>query len=297
MSNRNLHKAKAKANDEFYTLIGDIEKELLHYKDYLSGKSVFCNCDDPKESNFWKYFTLNFKHLGLRKVVSTHYHTAETTYKLVAELDKNGELVTTKTELQQNGDFRSPECMELLAECDIVVTNPPFSLFREFIATLVGGGKDFLVIGSMNAITYKEISPLIKDDKLWLGVTAPSQFLQPDGTIKKFGNICWFSNVPNPKRNKRIICYKEYQGNETDYPKYDNYNGIEVSKVANLPKDYDGVMGVPISYLTKHNPEQFEIIKFRKGDDGKDLRYPVNGSMKEPYNRILIQRIKDTDND
>lgn len=289
----NLITAKKEKNDEFYTRIEDIENELQHYTDFFEGKIVFLNCDDPEESNFWKYFELNFEHLKLKKLISTHYEVDKPSYKLEIVGDINGDGKVTKADiiktlLKQNGDFRSPEAIEILKECDVVVTNPPFSLFREYIAQLMEFNKKFLVIGNMNAIGYKEISPLFQQNKIWLGLNSVKEFIQPDGTVKKFGNILWYTNIDNKNRHEEIPLYKTYNGHEDEYPKYDNCNAIEVSKCKDIPCDYNGYIGVPITFLTKYNPEQFEIIKFRKGDDDKDLA--ING--KTPYFRILIKRRK-----
>jgi len=261
--NSNLHTAKKMKNDEFYTQLTDIEQELKHYKERFRNKVVYCNCDDPIESNFFKYFSLNFEHLGLKKLITTGYKENGKGVVYIYEGDKNGnrmpdlEEIEVK-ELQGNGDFRSVECLEFLKESDIVVTNPPFSLFRDYVATLIEYGKQFLIIGSQNAITYKEIFPLIKDNKMWLGVNSVKEFIQPNGEIKKFGNICWFTNLINKKRNYPLDLYMKYS-NEY-YKKYDNYDAIEVSKTCEIPMDYEGVMGVPITFLDKYNPNQFEII-------------------------------------
>lgn len=289
MKNSNLHKAKTEKNDEFYTQLSDIEKELKHYKEHFKGKVIFCNCDDPEWSNFWKYFELNFDFLGLKKLVSTHFEKDKGSYKLEIIGDINGDgKVTNKdiirTPLKQNGDFRSDESIEILKECDIVVTNPPFSLFRDFISLLAEYDKKFIVVGSMNAITYKECFKLIKENRMWLGMNYIKEFVKPDGTTQKFGNINWFTNLEHEKRNEELILYRNY--NETDYPKYDNYNAINVDKTKDIPCDYFGAIGVPISFLDKYNPKQFEIVRFRKGDDDKDLA--VNGIC--PYFRILIKR-------
>lgn len=302
-ANSSLHAAKRAKNDEFYTQLTDIEKELRHYKDHFRGKSVLCNCDDPDWSGFWKYFTLNFEHLGLAKVVATHYAQGEPSYKL--EYFGAGK-PALKTPLVGDGDFRSDECMELLKEADIVVTNPPFSLFREYVGQLVEYEKQFLIIGSQNAITYKEMFRLIRDNKLWLGNTKPKEFKQPDGSTKTFGNIGWFTNLHHHRRNEELILFRTYAGNEHLYPKYDNYDAIEVSKVVNIPVDYEGAMGVPITFLDKYNPEQFEILgSFNAGAHGVELgatkteivtngkpmmwNGPVVG--KAPlYKRIIIKR-------
>ena len=283
-NNSNLGAAKRAKNDEFYTQLTDIEKELRHYREHFKGATVLCNCDDPFESNFFKFFVLNFKRLGLKKLIATCYEGSAVAeyrdgkakpYKAVVttvhdttgdggvdmedvrnlfELGEN-ELV----ELEGDGDFRSEECLALLDEADIVATNPPFSLFREYVSVLMEHQKKFIVIGSQNAITYKEFFPLLKDDKVWLGSTHPKEFIQRNGTVKKFGNICWFTNLDIKKRHEELILVKKYAGHEDEYPTYDNYDAIEVSRVADIPLDYDGVMGVPITFLDKYNPEQFEI--------------------------------------
>jgi len=260
MANKNLHKAKAKKNDEFYTMLTDIEKELMHYRPHLKNKVIFCNCDDPVESNFWLYFKLNFEFLGLKKLISTHYSEEHSTYKL--EFDG---VNTIKTELEGNGDFRSPEAINILEESDIVITNPPFSLFREYVAQLINYKKDFLIIGSFNAITYKEIFPLIKTNKLWLGISPRSMKFQTPSKDIKLVNTIWYTNLEHSKRNEKIISYKEYS--EVEFPKYDNYDAINIDKVKDIPKNYLGIMGVPITFLTKYNPEQFEILGITSGRD------------------------------
>lgn len=299
--NKNLHAAKKAKNDEFYTQMTDIEKELRHYKNHFKGKTIFMNCDDPKDSNFWKYFHLNFEFFGLKKIIATHYLENKKSYMLEYE---GGDDVDTsigiKTDLEGDGDFRSEESIELLKQSDIIVTNPPFSLFREYVAQLIEYNKNFIIMGNQNAITYKEIFPLIKENKIWLGVNTNKtmEFRVPNdyyhtknGRIDNEGNkyvkvpaISWFTNLEHYKRNEEIILWKSY--NEEDNPKYDNYDAIEVSRVKEIPDDYYGVMGVPITFLNKYNPNQFEIIKFRKGNDDKDL--VING--KSPYFRILIKR-------
>ena len=301
MANVSLSNAKRAKNDEFYTQLSDIENELKHYKSHFAGKVVYCNCDDARKSNFFRFFQKKFNDYGLKKLVTTSYNEDGHGSVLVYEGDtnSNGKLDDNEvkvSELKGNGDFRSEECIELLKEADIVVTNPPFSLFREYIATLVQYNKKFLVIGNQNAITYKEIFPLIKENKLWTGNNMVKTFRVPQVTnkncevlpngdiIAKFGSICWFTNLDIKKRHEEIILYRSY--NEEEFPKYDNYDAIEVSKVCEIPKDYDGIMGVPITFLYRYNPSQFEIVKFRKGDDDKDLC--VNG--KCPYFRILIRK-------
>lgn len=292
--NNNLHAAKKAANDEFYTRIEDIENELRHYKDHFKNKIIFCNCDDPEESNFWKYFELNFEFLGLKKLISTHYNATEPSYKLelIGDIDGNGKVTKgdiIKTPLKQNGDFRSPECVEILKEADIIVTNPPFSIIRDYIAQLDKYNKKFVFIGPQNIITYKEVFPLIKDNKLWLGYTHPKEFVKPDGNFQKFGNISWFTNLETKKRKEDLLLYKKY--NAKDYPKYDNYDAINVNKVKDIPMDYYGVMGVPITFLDSYNPNQFEIVGAMTTTkvEGDNYGYPyINGDRK--YARILIKR-------
>ncbi len=258
-SNKNLRKANKEKNDEFYTQLSDIEKELKHYKKYFKGKVVFCNCDDPKGSNFWKYFEMKFDSLGLKKLISTHFEKEKPSYKLEIIRDQKGQKQKPiKTALKQNGDFRSPECIEILKEANIVITNPPFSLFREYVAQLIAYKKKLIIIGNQNSITYKEIFKLIQDNIIWLGHTYPKEFLQPNGSIKKFGNISWFTNLEIKKRHENLILYKTY--NPKEYPKYDNYDAINVDKVKDIPIDYKRVMGVPITFMDKYNPDQFEIL-------------------------------------
>lgn len=313
--NKNLTQAKKAKNDEFYTLISDVEKELKHYKKYFEGKVVYCNCDDPEESNFWKFFELNFEEYKLKKLISTHYDAEKPTYKLElsADIDGDGKITKgdiVKTPLKQNGDFRSEESINLLKESDIIVTNPPFSLFREYVAQLMKYKKKFLIIGNQNAITYKEIFPLIRDEKIWLGnrKMSPWEFRLPktateykrsDDNGEKYatlGSVCWFTNLPVKRFDEKITLVKTY--NPKDYPKYDNYDAIEVGKVANIPKDYKGVMGVPITFLYSWCPKQFEILwTTDRGGDGNlenlKLVYSrfdapvVNGKGK--YKRIFIR--------
>ena len=309
--NNNLHTAKATKNDEFYTQLEDIENELKYYKDYFKGKVVYCNCDgflNEEKSNFFVYFSLNYEFLGLKGLICTKYNPNGKGRKYEYYGDLNGNNYPDEEEiftsdLEGDGDFRSEECIEILKKCDIVCTNPPFSLFRQYVAQLFEYNKDFLIIGNVNAISYKEVFPLIKENKMWLGVSITSgdrKFVVPDNyplnaagcgideNGKKYirvKGVRWFTNLDHKKRHEELLLYKKY--NEEEYPKYDNYDAIEVSKVTDIPMDYYGVMGVPITFLDKYCPEQFEIVKFRKGDDGKDLC--VNG--KCPYFRILIKRI------
>lgn len=304
-----LTQAKKSKNDEFYTQLIDIERELLHYSKQFEGKVVYCNCDDPALSNFVKYFYENFEALGLRKLIATGFRTEDnpqgTYFEYTGQLDQQT-LYENKqfSRLESDGDFRGPECLELLREADIVVTNPPFSLFRGFIAQMVDFDKKFLVIANVNAITYKEVFSLIQMDKLWLGVhlgRGISGFIVPEhyelyGTearVNADGNrivstntSLWLTNMDFEKRHENLLLTKTYQGNEEDYPTYDNLDGINVNKTKDIPSDYFGLIGVPITYLHKHNPDQFELIRFRKGDDGKDLS--IGG--KCPYFRIVIRR-------
>ena len=293
--NDNLHKAKEKKNDEFYTQLTDIEKELKHYKKHFENKVIFCNCDDPEWSNFWKYFSLNFDHLKLKKLIATHFEEKKQSYKLEMYRDEAGVHTEIKT-LEQNGDFRSPESIELLKEADIVITNPPFSLFREYIAQLMEYNKSFVIIGNKNAITYKEFFPLLKENKVWIGFNNVHEFLQPDGTVRKFGNIGWFTNLDIVKRHEDLILYKKY--NEEDYPKYDNYDAINVDKISEIPMNYNGAMGVPITFLDKYNPEQFDIIGI-SGNlanaimiEGKRKAGRFYIGNKRLYDRIVIKRKK-----
>jgi hypothetical protein len=306
-SNKSLHKAGVVKNDEFYTRLTDIENELKHYKNQFHGKVVFCNCDDPKESNFIKYFSMNFEHLGLKKLIATHYKgstlfTKEAPYKLEYAGDKNGNRMPDPNEFMTKmigtGDFRSEECIELLKEADVVVTNPPFSLFREYVAQLMEYKKNFLIIGNDNAIKYKGIFELIKENKIWLGYSKAKEFHKPDGSTQKFGNVGWFTNLDVEKRHQKLTLYKNYSSSE--YPKYDNFNAIEVSKVSEIPKDYNGEMGVPITFLDKHDPEQFEIIDLlnrytlcdtQKTNEDVRIRHShtcnING--RAVYSRIVIK--------
>lgn len=290
--NKTLHTAKKGKNDEFYTLYEDIDRELIHYKDQLYDKIIYCNTDD-ENSNFWKYLINNFHNLKIKKLIATH-HSNNNSYKL----EYTNTLI--KTSLIGNGDFRSEECIEILKECDIVITNPPFSLFREYITLLITHNKQFLIISNINALTYKDVFGYIKDNKTWLGINMGrgiSGFIVPEhydlyGTETKIdgvnriispNNCMWLTNLSNNIRNEFIPLTKNYNNS---YQKYDNYDAINVNKTKDIPKDYYDYMGVPITFLHKFNPNQFEIIKFRKGDDNKDLS--VNG--KCPYFRIIIKR-------
>lgn len=265
--NTNLIKAQKVKNDEFYTRLEDIDKELNEYDPAVfKGKVILCNCDDPASSNFWVFFHRNFNRLGLKKLIATHYNidgssSYAMTYNSKDPKDDVDVSKGTKIPLKGNGDFRSTECVDLLKQSDMVVTNPPFSLARAYVAELEKYDKKFIIIGDLNWITYKEIFPLIKDNKLWLGFTKVKEFKQPDGTYKKFGNKLWFTNVDTTKKrhHKLETAYRWHKCPDL-YQKYDNYDAIDVSKVLQIPLDYDGIMGVPITFLDKYNPEQFEII-------------------------------------
>jgi len=311
--NKSLNAAIKAKRDEFYTQLPDIEIELRHYKKHFKGKTVFCNCDDPYESNFFQYFAMNFNSLGLKKLIATCYAgspVAERQLSLIEEENKsktktktgvphkivieevtdlNGDGATNLadvewllkndknvlTRLNGDGDFRSEECVELLKEADIVVTNPPFSLFREYVAQLMCFGKKFLIVGNENNVTYKDIFPLLMNNRIWLGCKSgaqqfevPLDFEKDNTYIKdgkkyaKFGNICWFTNLDHNKRHEMIDLYKLY--NSEEYPKYDNYDAIEVGRISDIPTDYDGIMGVPVGIFENYNPDQFEIIGITK---------------------------------
>lgn len=315
MAKNALDIARANKEDEYYTLFEDIEKELSHYKNYFKDKVVFLNCDDPEYSNFWKYFQLKFYDWGIKKLISTHYVESGSSYKMEIVSNnvefKNGEQLGLpdyiKTPLVGNGDFRSEECVKLLKEADVVVTNPPFSLFREFINQLMEYKKDFVIIGNITNITYKEFFPYLKNNQIWQGYHSGGQsFIVPESYDKgntyyesgkkyaKFGNICWYTNIDIQRKHEEFIPTKKY--NEKDYPKFDNYDAIFVSKVADIPMDYKGIMGVPISFMDKYNPDQFNIVGLVAGNikglaglnskTGKDGPY-VDGKLK--FGRIFIQ--------
>lgn len=263
--NSSLRTAKRVKNDEFYTRYEDIEAEVMKYRKQFKDKVVYLPCDDPaeKKTEFWAFFVNNFDAFGLKKLIATHYDENGRAYKIWIDGDTTGDGFiddgdALQENLEGNGDFRSPECMDIMRECDIVVTNPPFSLFREFVDALMSTGKKFLIIGNQNAFTYKEIFKLIRENKIWTGYNMVKKFNQPDGSIKEFGNVCWFTNMENSKRNEEFIFTKTY--NSVDYPKYDNYDAIEVGKIVDIPSDYDGVMGVPLTFIYKYNPNDFEII-------------------------------------
>jgi len=284
--NHNLHSAKRNKKDEFYTQLVDIEMELRHYRDHFRGKVVYCNCDDPYVSAFFEYFAKNFEFLGLKKLITTCYKSqwvdlfsqndSEHAIKLEYTGGAPNNMPTADdigvTALKGDGDFRSPECIALLQEADIVCTNPPFSLFREYVEQLAKYDKQFLIIGNKNAITYKETFKLIKDELLWLGITSPRDFTTPTGELsgKLAGLTRWFTNLGHAKRRESLTLWQTYTPEQ--YPKYDNYDAINADKVADIPKDYDGAMGVPITFLDKHNPEQFEILGFTSGRDEFEAR-------------------------
>ena len=347
--NSNLHKASKAKKDEFYTQLIDIEKELKHYKEQFRGKVVYCNCDDPFESNFFKYFAANFNALGLKKLITTSYTKSpivggqlplfevkglkpkgKEPFKIelneVTDSNADGAVgladvkwllkndANIATPLKDNGDFRSEECVKLLEQADIVVTNPPFSLFREYIVQLAQYKKKFIILGDQNAITYKEVFKLIKENKLWLGYDnngtkwfqVPMNYDIPTESRKKIvngvkyfsmGRIVWFTNLETIKRHEELNFYKKYSPEE--FPKYDNYNAIEVSRVLEIPKDHKGVMGVPITFLDKYSPEQFEIIGMAEDNgkgfsggiwDGKNPHCVINGQNK--FKRIFIKNKK-----
>ncbi|MBR3565288.1 MAG: adenine-specific methyltransferase EcoRI family protein [Paludibacteraceae bacterium] len=340
--NANLHAANAGKNDEFYTQLPDIEKELKYYKQHFQGKVVLCNCDDPYESNFFKYFALNFNALGLKKLIATCYNGSPVSgnelllnfgdtvddpkkiaYKVeITEVtDVNGDGAVNLADvkylmqnnkniisiLKENGDFRSKESIDLLQQADIVVTNPPFSLFREYVAQLIEYKKLFLIIGNVNAVTYKECFRLIQDNKMWMGASIHSgdrEFRVPDDyplnaaghRIDENGRkyirvkgVRWFTNMDYPQRHEELVLYKHYTPEE--YPKYDEYNAINVGATNDIPIGYGGIMGVPITFLDKYNPDQFEIIgldRYVKDNPHYGVRFKING--KETYARILIRR-------
>ena len=320
--NTALRQAKRGKNDEFYTQLSVIESELGHYEEFFRGKTVLCNCDDPRVSNFFKYFALKFKTLGLKRIITTCYknncpdlfsqNAAEQAVYLIYD-GNNGESMPAWDKvdvkpLRGDGDFRSAECIELLKQADIVVTNPPFSLFREYVAQLMEYNKKFLIIGNQNAITYKEIFPLIKDNKIWLGCSIHSgdrEFGVPDdypllaagSRIDEYGHkyirvkgVRWFTNLDYKERHEELILYKRY--NPDEYPKYDNYDAINVDKTKDIPCDYDGVMGVPITFLDKYCPEQFEIIGGFNGYKASDLQCGlICGSLTEYKDKNEIMKL------
>ena len=332
-TNLNLRKASTAKKDEFYTQLSDIEKELKHYKNHFKGKVVLCNCDDPRVSNFFHFFSYNFEKFGLKKLIATCYksqdsdlfsqNNSERAIYLEYTGDKSGNNVPDAEEigikhLQGDGDFRSKECIELLKQADIVVTNPPFSLFREYVAQLVEYDKKFVIIGNLNALTYRDIFKLIKENKLWFGHSIHSgdrEFRVPQdyplnaagSRVDEEGNkyirvkgVRWFTNLDYTERHEDLLLYKTYSPEE--YPTYDNYDAINVDVTKEIPMDYRGVMGVPITYIDKYNPDQFEILGMASsagynpdivgipfiGD--KDARPLING--KNTYARVFIKNKK-----
>jgi len=295
MKNSNLHEAKRAKNDEFYTQLSDIEKELQHYTEHFKNKVVLCNCNDAIHGNFSQYFALNFERLELAELICTSYGDGDENGKVcIYHGDKNGNHIPDieeweQYELKGKGDFRSEEMIELLKRADIVCTNPPFSLFREYVAQLMAFNKKFLIIGNMNAITYKEVFPLIKENRLWLGINTNGHNMTfiSDGE-KNDVTAIWYTNLDHNKRHTPLDLYKRY--NEEEYPKYDNYDAIEVSKVADIPMDYNGIIGVPITFLNKYCPNQFEIIgidRYVENNPNYGHRFTIN--KKEIYARILIK--------
>ena len=339
--NRSLHKAKSSKQDEFYTQLSDIEKELKHYKAHFAGKVVYCNCDDPRVSNFFHYFSYNFEKLGLKRLITTCYknqnmdifsqNDSEHAIYLEYSGDKNGNSVPDPEEigiehLKGDGDFRSEESIALLEQADIVVTNPPFSLFREYVGQLVKYKKKFLIIGNINAISYKDIFKLIKENRIWLGASIHSgdrEFGVPDyyplnaagfrvdSAGRKFirvKGVRWLTNLDYDERHEEMIPFNKYSPSK--YPSYDNYDAIEVSKTADIPMDYDGAMGVPVTFLDKYNPDQFEILGITDRDNNsglktktytfEDVKNPgdlnrrgvirIGRTFKPTYARLLIRR-------
>lgn len=328
MANENskLHSAKRNKRDEFYTQIEDIERELTHYRKLFKGKIIYCNCDDPYISSFSEYFTKNFEYLGIKKLITTCYKSNTADLFSQNEADQAVKLEylggakdnlpklsdINVSALNGDGDFRSNECIEILKEADIVVTNPPFSLFAEYINQLATFGKKFLIIGHQNAITYKDVFHLVKNNQMWLGYgfkrnmahfKAPhyedtaSDADHKEGLIRVSG-VVWYTNLDHKKRHEELILVEKYYGNESAYPKYDNYNAIEVSKTQDIPLDYEGAMGVPITFLTKYNPDQFEILgcSYSYGEpvgyhiDGKSFDVSIKGEQK--YKRLFIRNLK-----
>jgi hypothetical protein len=347
--NINLSSSRSDKADEFYTQLSLIESELKHYKGHFKGKVVLCNCDDPYESNFFKYFAINFNSLGLKKLIATCYQgspiantqlslfdfeseedkTTKSPHKIEIEEvnDETGDgrigladveyllrnKKNTLVRLDGDGDFRSAECIEFLKQADVVVTNPPFSLFREYMAQIMEYGKEFLVIGNQNAITYREIFPLVRDNQIWLGYNnGHFWFMVPDTydvkqtdfkidengqKWRRMGNICWFTNLDIKKRHEDMTLFRNFSPDI--YPKYDNYDAVEVSKTADIPCDYYGIMGVPITFMQYHSPEQFQIVGVTanglvpdeiKIGDFKTYNNPIiNGQPK--YQRVIIKRI------
>lgn len=322
--NRNLQDAKKAKEDEFYTQLSDIERELKHYRSHFKDKVVYCNCDDPRVSNFFHYFSYNFEKLGLKKLITTCYKSAnaalfsqndsDQAIYLEYEGDKDGNNVPDPAEigikpLTGDGDFRSAEAIELLKQADIVVTNPPFSMFREYVQQLMQHEKKFVIVGNQNAISYKEIFPLIKSEQMWLGHNnGDMKFKVPDyyepratrfwidesgQKWRSLGNACWFTNLDISKRHEDLILFKSYA--PAEYPAYDNYDGIEVAKISDIPVDYDGVMGVPVTFLDKHSPEQFEIVGITRAWSGDAAKvYPQQIQVDPSGKRSTVTKLNDS---
>ena len=348
--NENLRTARQQRNDEFYTQLPDIEKELRHYSEHFCGKVVYCNCDDPRVSNFFHYFSYNFERLGLERLITACYknqdrdtfsrHDSDQAIWLEYEGNTKGGRVPDADDIgvcafSGDGDFRSAECIDLLKQADVVVTNPPFSHFREYVAQLVKYDKKLLIVGSQNAVTYKEVFPLIKENRMWLGVTpkgqdmlfdVPEPYAQEllktatlgsayrvvDGVVKgRLGNAAWFTNLDHAKRHEELVLYKRYSPEK--YPAYDNYDAINVDKIADIPMDWDGVMGVPVTFLDKYNPDQFEIMGITASADRYGLKtkkytvadapnysylnsreggvIKVGDAYRSTYRRLLVRRV------
>lgn len=277
-NNKSMQAAKVNKNDEWYTMLNDIEEEISMHMDYVRqfyGKTVLCNCDDPEWSNFFLFFRNHFEQLQLKKVIFTHFEmSGNPSYKLEWDGSYLGydTLNLVRTPLEGNGDFRSPECLALLDECDIVVTNPPFSLLREFIETIISHGKDMVIIANEVQCTSKNIFPLFQTGKLNFGYNHVKEFRTPDGTMKKFGNIAWFTTLKLDKYNEELPLTAQYEGHEDRYPRYDNYDGIEVNQIRRIPRDYDGIMGVyGPSFFAQYNKEQFEVVGCVTSETAEDL--------------------------
>ena len=290
MSNQNLSEARRCKNDEFYTRIEDIENEILNHPECveaMNGKSVYMNCDNPYKSNFVKFFTTHFKELHLASITATNYsESSADAYKMhwEGDYDADGRPLVNISHLEGNGDFRSQECIEILKKSDIICTNPPFSHFREYIAQIMKYNKKFLIIGSINAIAYKEVFPLIKNNKMHLGYERQVKFTIPSGDIKNIATY-WYTNLSTNKSNGELHLTKNYKGNEDKYPKYDNYDAINCNRTADIPKDYYGIIGVPISFMEKYCPEQFEIIGMAAGWTQKQM--PKSWKQRVGYNENI----------
>jgi hypothetical protein len=303
--NKNLRTAKRSKKDEFYTQLADIERELKYYKHHFKDKVVYCNCDDPRISNFFHFFSYNFKKLGLKKLITTCYksiqpdlfsrYDSERAIYLEYEGDKNGNNVPDIEEigvidLETDGDFRNKESIELLKQADIVVTNPPFSLFKEYIAQLLEYEKKFIIIGNINAISYRECFEAIKDNKIWLGYNCVRRFAQPDGSMFETARTFWYTNLDISKRHEYIILYRTYKGNEELYHKYENFDAINVDRTTDIPMDYKGYMGVPITFLDKHNPNQFEIVGLGISNSGLEIGVKPYKSNHREYRKEVQKR-------